>query len=113
MMGRGSSWFWLLLAWTWGTDVADARRRCSHLEYLAWRAFYRANPWGPYVDDHRSARLAHLVATSVERRGEKLSPESYLYGKPEVAERVQSPTAARAIMMNLVAQGLAKREPKG
>ncbi len=105
----------MLLAWTWGTDLADARRRCNPREFLAWWAFYRCNPWGPTIDDRRSARLAYLVATSVERKGAQPDLSTYRYGldAPRTVQTpVQSLQEMRAAMLGLVAKGYAERTPQ-
>lgn len=77
--------------------------------------FYKCNPWGPYVDDSRSARLAYLVATSVDRKGAQPDPKSYRYGIDAVRTvdgSVQSFAEMRSAMLNLVAKGMATRSVK-
>ena len=77
--------------------------------------FYKCNPWGPYVDDSRSVRLAYLVATSVDRKGAQSDHKSYRYALAAVKTvdgSVQSFAEMRSAMLNLVAKGMATRSVK-
>jgi len=74
------------------------------------------NPWGPEVDDVRSARLALLVRNSVVRKGKQPVLEDFLFGKPfssDSRRQVQSESDMRAVFLALEAQGFAKREVRG
>ena len=64
------------------------------------------NPWGPEVEDIRSARLVLAVASTVARKGKKLQLDDFLLGR-KFAGPVQSKSDMMAVMMGLVARGQA------
>ena len=87
--------FWFILAWLWGCTVREAQARCGSREFNEWQTFYQEAPFGPYVEDIRSARAAAMFYNA--NKGDKApgrDVKQFLLGKAPVKRQSAQDMAA-------------------
>lgn len=100
---------WFRLARDLGYPVAVLRAIMPYSEFLAWQAWYEAEPRGDERDDWRAA-LQSAVLANLHRDAKKkktaYSPQDFLLqfaAKEKSQEGEQSPQATRALVEMLAA----------
>jgi hypothetical protein len=64
------------------------RASLTQREYLGWRKYWAAEPWGPWRDNLHAAMIARELRRPQAKRGARVTIEEFMVRDP--AERVRS-----------------------
>ena len=88
---------WFRLAALWGCTVAEAQRRCSVPEFVAWCAYYNMEPFGAHAEWSRHAiNTACILAPYKKVDPDKFMPKATR--APQQMGRNQMMATARAFI---------------